>query len=115
MQDPFCHYRFTQRLNEFSDRLDCLILTARSYCANNIPLEILDEIAVTIGELALVLSDHLALHRQTQDAAHSVISHAEVLRKRMRSGGLSGEPLVEAIGALIEEVHLILQEEKRAA
>ena len=115
MHDPFHQHRFTQQLNEFSARLDCLIESARSYGAKGIPLEVLDEIAVTVGELALVLSDHLAVHRQTRAAAHSVISHAEVLRKGMRSGGLSGEQLVEAIGALIEEVHLILQEEKRAA
>lgn len=115
MHDRFHQYSFTQQLNEFSARLDSLILNAQSYEAKNIPLEVLDEIAVTIGELTLVLSEHLAIHRQTQTIANEAISYAEGLRQKMRSGSLSGEQLIKAIGALIEEVHLILYEEKRAA
>ncbi len=115
MYDPFHQHRFTQRLVEFSARLDSLIESARSYGAKNIPLEVLDEIAVTVGELALVLSDHLVVHHHTQGAAHEAISHAEGMHRKMRSGTLFGEQLVEAIGALIEEVQFILYEEKRAA
>lgn len=114
MIDPFRQQRFLQQLSQFSERLDDLILNARSYDPKQIPLEVLDEIAVTIGELTLVLSDHLAIH-QTEALAHKVISDAEKLRHEMRSGKSSSEQLVAAIGALIEEVHLILYEDKRAA
>ncbi|MDQ3816826.1 MAG: hypothetical protein M3362_03920 [Acidobacteriota bacterium] len=115
MHDPFHQHRFTQQLDEFSARLDSLIKSARSYGAKNIPLEILDEMAITVGELALVLNDHLVLHHHTQGAAQQLISNAEGMRRKMRSGVLLGEQLVEAIGALIEEVQFILHEEKRAA
>jgi hypothetical protein len=106
--------RFTQLLNQFSDKLDELLLNARRHDPNHIPLETLDEIAVTIGELTLVLSDHLAIEH-TQALAHKVISRANELRHGMRSGELASEQLTGAIGALINEVHLILFEDKRAA
>lgn len=78
------------------------------------PLEVLDEIAITIGELALVLSDHLAIEH-TQALAREVISHAKGLRQGVRSGELSGAQLAGAVGALIEELRLIISEDKRAA
>jgi hypothetical protein len=114
MHDPLHQQRFTQKLNQFSVRLDELIFNARSHDPKNIPLEVLDEIAVTVGELTLVLSDHLAV-QHTQALAHKVISHAEGLRRGMRCGQLSSEQLVGAVGVLIEEVHLIIYEDKRAA
>jgi hypothetical protein len=114
MHDPLHQQRFTQKLNQLSVRLDELIFNARSHDPKNIPLEVVDEIAVTVGELTLVLTDHLAI-QHTQALAHKVISHAEGLRRGMRSGDLCGAQLAEAVGALIEEVHLILYEGKRAA
>jgi hypothetical protein len=114
MHAPLHHQRFTQLLNQFSEKLDDLLLNARSYDPKNVPLEILDEIAVTIGELTIVLSDHLAIER-TQGLAQNLISSAKELRQGMRTGQLSAEQLAGAIGALIEEVHLMLHEDKRAA
>jgi hypothetical protein len=108
------HQRFTQLLNQFSEKLDELLLNARRYDPKNIPLEILDEIAVTIGELTLLLSDHLAIEH-TQALAQKVVSRANGLRHGMRSGEMSSDQLAEAISALIREVHLILCEDKRAA
>lgn len=108
------HQRFTQLLNQFSEKLDDLLLNARRYDPKNIPLELLDEIAVTIGELTLLLSDHLAIEH-TQARAQRIISSANELRQGMRSGELSSEQLAGAIGALIREIHLILFEDKRAA
>ena len=98
----------------FSERLDDLILHARRFGPQHIPLEVLDEIAITIGELALVLSDHLAIEH-TQALARKVISQAKGLRQGVRSGALSGEQLTGAIKSLIEEVHHIIHEDKRAA
>jgi predicted DNA-binding protein (UPF0251 family) len=114
MHEPLYQQRFTRLLNQFSERLDDLLLNARQYDPKHIPLEILDEIAITIGELTLVLSDHLAVHH-TQALAQKVISHAEGLRQGVRSGALSKDNLAGAIGALIEEVQLIILEDKRAA
>ena len=106
--------RFTQLLNQFSEKLDDLLLNVRRYDPKHIPLEILDETAVTIGELTLLLSDHLAI-QHTQALAHKIISSANELRQGMRSGELSSEQLAGAIGVLIGEIHLILFEDKRAA
>jgi hypothetical protein len=114
MHDPLHQQRFTEQLNMFSERLDDLILHARRFEPQRIPLEVLDEIAITIGELALVLSDHLAIEH-TQALARKVISQAKGLRQGVRSGSLSGEPLAGAVKALIEEVHLIIHDDKRAA
>jgi hypothetical protein len=114
MQAALHQQRFTQLLNQFSEKLDDLLLNARRYNPDQIPLEILDEIAVTIGELTLLLSDHLAI-QHTQALAHKIISSANELRQGMRSGELSSEQLAGAIGALIGEIHLILFEDKRAA
>ena len=114
MHEPLHQQRFTRLLNQFSERLDDLLLNARRYDSKRIPLEILDEIAITIGELTLVLSDHLAVHH-TQALAHKIISHAEGLRQGVRSGALSKDQLAGAIGGLIEEVQLIILEDKRAA
>jgi hypothetical protein len=114
MHEPLYQQRFTRLLNQFSERLDDLLLNARQYDPKQIPLEVLDEIAITIGELTLVLSDHLAVHH-TQALAHRAISHAEGLRQGVRSGELSKDQLAGAIGALIAEVQLIILEDKRAA
>jgi hypothetical protein len=114
MQAARHQQRFTQLLNQFSEKLDDLLFSARRQDPNQIPLEILDEIAVTIGELTLVLSDHLAIEH-TQALAHKIISSANELRQGMRSGQLSSEQLAGAIGALIGEIHQILFEDKRAA
>jgi hypothetical protein len=108
------HQRFTQLLNQFSEKLDDLLSNARRFDPKSIPLELLDEIAVTIGELTLLLSDHLAIEH-TQTLAQKIISRANELRQGMRSGELSSEQLSGAIGALIREIHLILFEDKRAA
>lgn len=108
------HQRFTRLLNQFSEKLDDLLSNARRYDPKNIPLELLDEIAVTIGELTLLLSDHLAIEH-TQALAQRIINSAKQLRLDMRSGELSSEQLAGAIGALIREIHLILFEDKRAA
>jgi len=55
------HHRFTHLLNQTSDRLEDLLLNARRFEPRLIQLVILDEIAIKIGELTLILSDHLSL------------------------------------------------------
>jgi len=114
MHDALHQQRFTQQLNQFSERLDDLLLNARGFEPQQIPLEFLDETAIIVGELTLLLSDHLAVHH-TQALAHRVISQAEGLRQGVRSGALSREQLTGAISALSEEVQLIISEDKRAA
>jgi predicted DNA-binding protein (UPF0251 family) len=114
MHDSLHQQRFTHLLNQISERLDELLLNARRFAPLHIPLEIMDEIAITIGELTLVLSDHLAV-QHTQALAHKMISHAEKLRRALRSGELSQEQLAEAIGTLTEHLHRIIVEDKRAA
>lgn len=108
------HHRFSQQLYQFSQRLDELILQARRFDAQHIPLEILDEMAITIGELTLLLSDHLAVEH-TQALAQKMISHAEGLRQKMRAGKLSKEQLADAIEVLTQELYRMIAEDKRAA
>ena len=114
MPGAFHHHRFSAQLHQFSQRLDELILHARRFDAQHIPLEILDEMAITIGELTLLLSDHLAVEH-TQALAQKMISDAERLRQAMRAGKLSKEQLADAIEVLTQQLYRMIAEDKRAA
>jgi predicted DNA-binding protein (UPF0251 family) len=114
MHDSLHQHRFTHLLNQTSVRLDDLLLETRRFEPQLIPLEILDEIAITIGELTLILSDHLAV-QHTQVLAHKMISQAEELRRALRSGVLSKEQLAQAIETLTEHLHRMIVQDQRAA
>jgi hypothetical protein len=114
MHDTFHQQHFTHLLKKFSERLDELLLEVRHYEPQLLPVELLDEIATTTGELMLVLQDHLS-GRNTSELSHRAASHARHLREDVRSRELPNEQLAVAIGALSEEVNLIIREDKRAA
>jgi len=114
MHDTFHQQHFTQLLKKFSDRLEDLLLEVRHYEPQLLPVELLDEIATTTGELMLVLKDHLSGPR-TSELSDKVASHARHLREDVRSRELPNEQLALAIRNLSEEVSLIIREDKRAA
>jgi hypothetical protein len=114
MHDTFHQQHFTHLLKRFSDRLDDLLLEVRQYEPQSMPIELLDEVATTTGELMLVLKDHLS-GQQTSQLSQQVASHAGHLRADVRSRELPNDQLAIAIRNLSEEVNLIIREDKRAA
>jgi hypothetical protein len=114
MHDTFHQQHFTHLLKQFSGRLEELLLEVRHYEPQLLPVELLDEIATTTGELMLVLKDHLSGPRPSE-LSDKVASHARHLREDVRSRELPNEQLALAIHNLSEEVSLIIREDKRAA
>lgn len=114
MPDTLRQQRFTRRLQQFSSKLDDLLIQVRSFEPQLLPVELIDEMATTTGELLLVLIDHQSVFG-TDDLMHRVISDAQHLREKMRSRLLERGQLAEAVSALTEEVNLIIREDKRAA
>lgn len=106
--------QFFHSLEEFSRRLDQLLTELRRYEPRLIPIELLDELAGTVGELTVALSDHLAAPH-SRDLLRSVISHARDLRHDVRSQELPRERIAVAVGALGEEIERMIREDKRAA
>jgi predicted DNA-binding protein (UPF0251 family) len=111
MHDPL---RLTHMLEHSSQRLDQLLSDVRRFEPQLVPVELLDEIAATIGELTLVLMDHHTGHH-SKEVATRLIAHAQRLRKDLRSRELSKEQIAVAIGALGEEVNRMIRQDKRAA
>lgn len=114
MHDALHQHRFSKLLKQSSQKLDLLLDEIRPFEPQLIPLELLDEIASTIGELTLVLSDHLALD-QNQELAHRVVVLAHRLHKDVRSQQLPKEQIALAVGSLTQELNRLLLEDKRAA
>jgi hypothetical protein len=114
MHDTFHQQHFTHLLKQFSERLDELLLEVKHYEPQLLPVELLDEIATTTGELMLLLKDHLSGQRPSE-LSDKVASHARHLREDVRSRELPNEQLALAIRNLSEEVSLIIREDKRAA
>jgi hypothetical protein len=114
MHDTFHQQHFTHQLKRFSERLDDLLMEVRHYEPQLLPVELLDEIATTTGELMLLLKDHLT-GQYTSELSHKAASHARHLREDVRSRELPNEQLAVALCNLSEEVNLIIREDKRAA
>ena len=114
MHDTFHQQHFTHLLKKFSERLDELLMEVRHYEPQQLPVELLDEIATTTGELMLLLKDHFA-GPHTSALSNQVASHARHLREEVRSRELPNDQIAVAIRDLSEEVNLIIREDKRAA
>ena len=105
---------FTQHLESFSARIGALLEEVGRHRAHELPVELLDELAGTTGELLIVLTDYQSFHGADQ-LTRTVISDAQRLRESIRSRLLQSEQLIAAIGALADEVYQIIREDKRAA
>lgn len=114
MQDAFHHQRFTHSLENFSARLDELLLDIRRFEPSLIPAELLDEIASTLGELMLVLIEHKSLDGAKGFTGRAA-SDAQHLREALRFGQLPLNQITEAIDALRQELCVVIHEDKQAA
>lgn len=114
MHDTFHQQHFTRRLKGFSERLDDLLMEVRHYEPQQLPVELLDEIATTTGELMLVLKDYLT-GEHASALSQQAAAHARHLREDVRSRELPNDQLAFAIRKLSEEVDLLIREDKRAA
>ena len=106
--------RFTQLLESFSARIGGLLEETGRHRSEDLPVELLDELAGTMGELLIVLTDYQSFHGEDH-LTRRVISDAQLLRESIRSRLLQSEQLVAAVGALADEVYQIIREDKRAA
>lgn len=78
------------------------------------PVELLDEIAATTGELMLVLLDYQSAHK-AEELVREVISHAQCLRQSLRSQILRADELTADVSSFNEDVGLIIRDSKLAA
>jgi hypothetical protein len=104
------HHFHLDKLSRFSVHLDELF-TDLSGCREDAPPpELVDEIAVTAGEIMLLLAAHSddELVRGTLDEARRLREAARTLRPQRAQ-------LVEAGAALTKDVARIIRAEKRAA
>ena len=114
MQDILRHQRFTRQLGRFSDRLDDLMLELRRFEPTQVPPELLDEMASTLGELMLVLIEHKDGDAATNSTGRAA-SDARHLREAVRLGQLQYGQLTEALGTLRQELGVVIHEDRQAA
>lgn len=114
MQDILRHQRFTRELGRFSDRLDDLMLELRRFEPGQLPAELLDEMASTLGELMLVLVEHKDGDGATNSTGRAA-SDARHLREAVRLGQIQSGQITEALGAIRQELGVVIHQDKQAA
>ncbi len=114
MTEALHSQRLTHLLERSSAQLDELLRQLRLHNSPSMPLELLDEIAVTTGELMLVLLDYQSAHR-AEELVQKVISHAQGLRRSLRSQQLQPDELTADVSSFNEDVSLIIRDSKLAA
>lgn len=104
------HHFHLDKLSRFSIHLEELFSDLRGWHDDTPPPELADEIAVTAGEIMLLLAAHSddELVRETLDEARRLREVARTQRPRPSQ-------LVEMGGALTDDVARIIREEKNAA
>lgn len=103
----------TSSLERHCARLEELSVQVR-YLLPRLTPDLLDEIAVTIGELMLVLFDLQSAH-PSEEAIRHAVSDARGIREAVRSQKTQHEQIATAVAVLIGEVDQIIREEKQAA
>jgi hypothetical protein len=103
---------FTLSLENFSQKLDELLDNARLH-QSQLPLELIDEIAFTTGELMLVMTNHPGYHED--ELIHEVLSHAKSLRERLRVNRLQGDDVAKDCDSFRREIAQLLIDSKKAA
>jgi 23S rRNA C2498 (ribose-2'-O)-methylase RlmM len=114
MTDALHSQRLTHLLEHSSAKLDELLRQLQLHDQQLMPLELLDEIAVTTGELMLVLLDYQSSHK-SEELVQEVISHAQCLRHALRSQQLQTNDLTADVSSFNEDVGLIIRDSKLAA
>jgi hypothetical protein len=103
---------FTRSLEHFSKRLDELLESARLH-QSPLPLELLDEIAFTTGELMLVMTNYPGHHEDK--LIREVLSHARSLRERLRVDHLEGDDVTKDCDSFRQEIAQLVIDSKKAA
>jgi hypothetical protein len=112
MFDVARQLHFTRSLEHFSQRLDELLESARLH-QSQLPLELIDEIALTTGELMLVMTNHPGHHED--DSVQEVLSHAKDLRERLRVNHLQDDVMTKDCDSFRREIAQRLIDSKKAA
>jgi hypothetical protein len=103
---------FSRSLERFSARLDELLDSARLH-HQQLPAEVIDEIAFTTGELMLVLTNHPSHHED--ELVKEALAHARDLRERLRADQPRGELLTEECDSFRQEIARLVIDSKKAA
>ena len=103
---------FTRSLEHFSTRLEELLERARLHPAALSP-ELIDQIALTTGELMLVLMNHTS--HQEEASIQEALSHAKSLRERLRVEQPQKDQLTRDCDSFTREIAQLLIDSKRAA
>jgi hypothetical protein len=103
---------FSRSLERFSARLDELLDSARLH-HQQLPAEVIDEIAFTTGELMLVLTNHPSHHED--ELVKEALAHARDLRERLRANQPRGELLTEECDSFRQEIARLVIDSKKAA
>ena len=104
------HHFHLDKLSRFSIHLEELFSSLRA-CREDAALpELVDEIAVTAGEIMLLLADH-----GEDELVRETLADARRLREAARTMRPGRAELVEAGTTLTKDVARIIREEKRAA
>ena len=103
---------FTRSLEHFSQKLDELLESARHY-QSSLPPELIDQIALTTGELMLVMTNHPGHHED--ELICEVLAHARSLRDRLRVNGTQNNEVAKECNSFRQELAQLLIESKKAA
>ena len=112
MFDVARQLHFTRSLEHFSKRLDELLDNARIH-QSPLPLELIDEIAFTTGELMLVLTNYPGHHED--ESIQEALSHAKSLRERLRVGLSQDDQVPKDCDSFMQEIAQLLRDNKKAA
>lgn len=112
MFDTARQLHFTRSLEHFSKRLDELLDSARLH-QSQLPLELIDEIAFTTGELMLVMTNYPG--HDEDKLIREVLSHARSLRERLRVGEAQGHQVTKDCDSFKQEIAQLLMASKKAA
>ena len=106
--------RLAQKLVEYSSRLEELTLEVRRLGPQPLTLELLDELAVSVDELLLVLDEHR--RACGSDALiDGAISDARDLVRGVRPLSISRESVADLAVRISEDLERVIREDKRAA
>jgi hypothetical protein len=101
---------FTRSLEQFSAKLGELLERARLHQPQMSP-GLLDEIALTTGELMIVLTNH-----SSEDSSlKEVLTHAKSLRERLRTGWPQSNQVTNDCDRFNQEIAQLLIDSKKAA
>lgn len=112
MFDTARQLHFTRSLEHFSKSLDELLHNA-SLHQSPLPLELIDEIAFTTGELMLVLTNYPGQHED--ESIQEALSHARSLRERLRVGQSQGNQVAKDCDSFRQEIAQLVINSKKAA